>query len=199
MALLVLMAVLIPACTEQQILLIPRTSGVYDGATYWDDLRTNAENLRLPGSNPAEFVTYKTIFSALAFDATNNEYAQANFQMPHAWSEGTSVHYHVHFVPASNATGTVIFCTDYIIASPNGYFSTSKNSCGTANVSAEQDRHRIVEIADINMTGHTVSAVIKTRIYRNATGDNFTGDVHVEEVDMHYETNSPGSREEYLK
>ena len=74
---------------------------------------------------------------------------------------------------------------------------TTHSSVGTVSVY----EHAVTEIGIINGTGKLLSSMFLCRIYRDATNpsDNFNDDAYLFEIDFHYEIDSDGSHQEYVK
>jgi hypothetical protein len=167
----------------------------------WEDLRFPAQAIRIPGSGGPSASSEGT----LLFPGNVNTSVAGFGQMPHAWSNGSEIHPHLHVTfPTSTAT-TCVFQFEYKLANVNDNFPggyTPLNSGAFSNPQATT-KHCLIPFPAIDMTGKRDSCGIKWKITRltDATtpglGDNYTGDVELLEFDIHYQSDSRGSILEY--
>jgi phage minor structural protein len=121
-------------------------------------------------------------------------------QLPHKWKEGTTIYPHVHVRQAANQQA--VFKLDYIWYNagdtiPTTWATYTMNEYAvTPYVSGTIAN--IVKGADgIDGTGKEISSILKLKLYRD---DNvYTGDMLVDQFDIHIEVDSLGSQEEYTK
>jgi hypothetical protein len=163
--------------------------------------------LRFPaaGINPvgaASDATRNTTDGRLEFSASATNMIALQVQMPHAWKEGSAISPHIHWSPETTNVGNVLWQLDYKIAGINETFPGSWTTQAVlAPSGGVANKHLLVEFADIPMTGKTLSCMILmllSRIGGDGT-DTFTGLAQLNEFDIHYESDSLGSREEYVK
>lgn len=178
-------------------------------ATQWDDLRIAGSSVRLGVTSPtlAAFGPSGDI-RALRFDSGQHDEIYFEIQMPHAWKEGSNIYPHVHWSPVSTTTGNVVWSLDYTWANINGTFGapTTMNSDAAA-AGGVAWVHKLSTLKDgsgnayIDGTGKTLSSMIMCRLHRNAGAgsDTLAADVAFLEFDIHFEVDSFGSDEEYIK
>jgi hypothetical protein len=65
--------------------------------------------------------------------------------------------------------------------------------------SSEANEHGIVGFGEITGTGKTLSSMLCLRITRDGSADDYSGAAHLLEVDVHYQRDSDGSKQEYIK
>jgi hypothetical protein len=126
--------------------------------------------------------------------------------MPHAWKI-SDIGAHVHWIPKTNGTGSVSWGLEYTWANIGDTFSDTKIIYGNNHIpggSLVAGKHMLTEIGTISPEGITgVSSMLICRIFRDATGtgltDNYNDDAGLLEIDFHYEIDSLGSQEEYVK
>lgn len=120
-------------------------------------------------------------------------------QMPHNWKEGSTVDPHLHFRQTNSSWP--VFKIDYRWYNvgddiPAGWttlvFDTPMVSYVTGTI------HQIADSSGtVSGVGKTLSSMFQVKLYRD---DNVvTGDVVALQFDLHYEIDSLGSREEYVK
>lgn len=177
----------------------------YGNNTVWDDLRIQVLT-RTGGTAPtftAGFAGNSTLYTYRFDDLTlQNVYFEA--QMPHSWA-GTTIYPHVHWSPVDGSTGTCKWVLEYTWVNYDGTFGASGTLALDGVVSAaSQWKHMIAE----NATGITptasqnaISSMLICRIYRDAgvAGDDLAGEASLLSIDFHYEKNTEGSKEEYVK
>ena len=176
--------------------------------TSYDDLKFPVASVKLDSA--ATRYSYDTTDLGIQFDAdARHVEEQLNFivQFPHAWKEGTSVHPHIHWIQTTadhpnwlisyrvynndEAPGSWTFAT-----ATTGVFTWSSGSLA-----------QISSFPAITMTGKTLSCIMDVKLWRdvaNGSGE-FTGAesspvaVLLKEFDIHYEIDSFGSNEEFVK
>jgi len=183
------------------------------GEGYWDDLRVPLESSKLGGSKDPDFAKVTDNGSgsqgvfAFHFDSTTEEELYFAIQMPHTWKEGTTIHPHIHWLPKTNGTAgqRVQWSLEYTVIPIGGDLTTTNITSSTTihnnDIDLVAGRHYITGLPAIDMTGCVLSCMILCRIFRDATalGDDYTDDAIALEFDVHYQSDSPGSRQEYIK
>lgn len=168
--------------------------------TAWDDLRFPAAGINPRGA--ASDATRNTTDGRLEFSASATNIIAIQAQMPHSWKIGSSISPHIHWTPETTNVGNVLWKIDYQIANINGVFpgiwTTEAVLAAAGGVAA---KHLLTEFTDIPMADKTLSCMILILLSRmGADGtDTFTGLAQLNEFDIHYEIDSFGSRQEYVK
>ena len=175
-------------------------------ATVWDDLRVIILTRTSARVSPVFYsgLGGNTEIYSYRFepDTDNNIYFEA--QMPHSWA-GTKLYPHVHWTPSTTGTGTVrwkLECswTDYTKTYGTSFTYTMDSTISTAS----QWKHMIADPG----TGITptadqdgISAMMVCRLYRDgaATEDDYSGYAHLLAFDLHYEMDTLGSSQPYIK
>ena len=185
----------------------------YQGtATRWDDIKIPVTSTKKEGTKPPSYDIFKDNGSgsqgviSYKFDPDSEEELYFTVQLPHAWKEGSSIEPHVHWSAKIDVgSSSVVWGLEYTWINIGDVFNnttiltggTPHSSVGT--VSAYE--HAVTEIGIINGTGKLLSSMLLCRIYRDATNpsDNFNDDAYLFEIDFHYEIDSDGSHQEYVK
>jgi hypothetical protein len=122
-----------------------------------------------------------------------------NVQMPHNWKEGSTIYPHVHW--HQSAATTPVFQMDFRwanIGAAAGSFTTAYTMATKAMPYVNGTIHQIsTAAAGIDGTGKTMSSILQIKLYRNDSA--YQGDCLVTSFDIHYEIDSMGSNEEYVK
>lgn len=185
--------------SDQNLIKVVTTSN--DGITYqdsyWDDMRFPATRLRQGVSIKPDFDETNLGLLFPQNDATEIVYIIA--QLPHSYKHETSLKPHLHYV--QDEAAEPVFKIDYRWyengADPTGSFTTI-----TANTFAftytSGSIMQIISFPEISGSGiDSVSSILDIKLYRD---DNVvTGDILVKEFDIHYEIDTPGSRDEFAK
>jgi hypothetical protein len=150
----------------------------------WDDIRTAGESTRPGATAPAV----------------------AAFGPSGSWKEGSNIYPHVHWTPVSATAGNVVWQFDYSWANINGTFGAPTTIAflptaagGTAWV------HKLTRPAVapyyISGAGMTISSMLICRLHRDAGAgsDTLAANVAFLEFDLHYQSDSTGSRSELTK
>lgn len=174
---------------------------------YWDDLRvplsaTNAGPVNAPSF--AKFIddgAGSTGVHTYLFDQNTEEEVFFVAQMPHKWLEGSTIYPHIHWFPTDNTAGFVRWGLEFTKARPftvmpsTQLFSVQALAGGTALT------HQIDSFGPLVMTGDTISTMFMCRLFREAAhaGDTYAADAGGLEVDFHYQLDTPGSKQEFIK
>jgi len=172
------------------------------GITY-DDLRTPINSLKLSGTKPPTWTTYKSgevlAFSDQAIEG-NEEHVFFQLQMPHTYKEGTDISIHVHFTPEDNAGGDVYWMLTYSWANIDVAFPTATTVYIAAACGTTTDAHRVAYFADIDGNPDGVNKLISSmlicKLQRRSSDalDTYDGkSAYLLEVDVHYQIDSLGS------
>jgi len=168
----------------------------------WDDLRFPASGLNPPG--PLTAPSTDTDTGLLIFEDAKTQVVAGVAQMPHAWAEGTEIRPHVHWLQP--AAGNVLWRLEYrLIPAYNGEFPAAWTTINTATaVGTYPGTGTFVNITNfgaIDMTGFKISAMVVFKLSRVGGDalDTLADDVPLLEFDIHYQINSFGSREQFIK
>jgi len=185
----------------------------YEGAaTRYDDLKvpvssTTKGESKIPGwgilrdngsSSQGVFMQW--------FDAGNEEELYFTTQMPHQWKEGTEIFPHVHWTAATNVgSDKVVWGLEYTWANVGTVLGNTTTITGSDPIAAyspvDAYEHAITSLGTITATGKTLSSMLVCRIFRKAADgtDTYAADAGLLEIDFHFQIDSDGSRQEYIK
>ena len=182
--------------------------------TFWDDLRVPVLSTKKGGSKEPVWTkivdnddSSQGVFTYV-FSASTEQELYFACQMPHCWKESSDIHAHVHWLPTANggAGEDVSWGLEYSWADINEVFGNTNIIYGDVTKAAEtlvQNKHYLTELGVITASGKTFSSMLLCRIFRDATGaggtDDFGDTAGLLEIDFHYEIDSPGTSEEYVK
>lgn len=168
--------------------------------TSWEDLRFPAQGISLSGiTTPPDIDADTGLY--LFGGSVDIDSLSILAQMPHAWKEGTDLKPHMHWRKTSNGAGTVIWymrhCwTDY--GELQGAWSNWEQSSAIVEPATSQVS-TISTWSDIDGTGHSISAMLICQFIRFASVDTYADDALMYEFDIHYEIDSFGSDELFVK
>jgi hypothetical protein len=171
----------------------------YYGGSGWDDLRFPFTANNPPGQvSPPDF---DPVDGLPLFDAASTERIVGLAQMPHAWLEGSEMRPHIHWSPTSAGAGNVLWRLDYKIAGVGDSFPALWTTVDILAAADGDDKHQVDSFGQIDMTGETLSTVMKWRVSRiGGDGtDTYGADAKGIEFDIHYRMNSLGSGLEFEK
>jgi hypothetical protein len=166
--------------------------------TRWDDLSVSATSTKV-GSNLRPDFDYVNL--GLLFPQNNtSENVYLTFQMSHKKKLNSAVRLHIHFIQTSAAI-PVFGATVRFYNNGNTVPSFSSEIETTSEVPFDWisgSLLNIIEFPEINApVNENLSANLDVILYRK---DNVvTGDVLVKYIDLHYEIDTDGSNEEYVK
>lgn len=162
----------------------------------WEDLRFPFTQLRQGALAKPDFDETNVGLLFPQNDATEKIFIVA--QMPHSYQEGTAIYPHVHWQQSANTA--VIWKLDYkwfnggdaVPAS----FTTISTSSGLFTYSSG-NLHQKTFFDSIDGTGKRISSMLLMKVYRD--DNTTTGDVLGFEFDIHYKSNTSGSRSQSSK
>lgn len=172
----------------------------------WEDLRVaiNGRTTLFATANP-DLIDWVGNIKVYAFSPSSDEEVFFSVQVPHSYKLNSELRPHIHWSPTTTGTGNVRWCVEYIVAGVGEAFpGTVTTNCVNAAADGVDKKHQIAEFDAISGTGSTwgdVSTMIHYRLYRDANdaADTYAGDAIGHEFDIHYQIDSAGSRQEYVK
>lgn len=176
--------------------------------TVWEDLRFPITAVKLGGVNDPDFVQFtdngesSTGVFTLAFDKAAEEEVFFIVQLQHSYKLGTNLRPHIHWGPSVIDTGNCVWGLEYTIANINDTFGNTNIINATQAGSGIVKKHQIVSFPEISGRDiDSVSSMLLCRLFRDATNelDTFNGDAYLFEVDLHYQIDTLGSRQEIKK
>jgi hypothetical protein len=129
------------------------------------------------------------------------EYLHANIELPHSYKEGSDIEVHLHHTRVSNAaTGNVKWSVSYTICPVIGVIVPMQSASVVKEVPA-QNNTDVVTLVIIPGEGRKISDVISFRLLRDPTNasDTFNADILLLSFGLHYERDTVGSRQRYIK
>lgn len=184
-------------------------------ATVWNDLMVYPDATTKGGANPPEWSTVfkndgagSTGVYLWMFSSTKEEELHFTVQIPHDYKLGSVLYPHIHWTTVTGTpSGTnVVWGLEYTVISVGGTFAATtilKSNSTLANIGTPTGtgQHLVSEFAPINGTNLNISSVIVCRLFR-ATGDpadTFANDTGLLGFDLHYEQDTYGSRQLWIK
>jgi len=172
--------------------------------TVWEDLRVAAQNTKInPSKSEPAFVSWKDGLFQFRFLPGNDDDESLHFtvQMPHSWKEGTTLYPHIHWSPDTTNTGNVKWELEYTVIDVNGTFPSSTTITQVDAADGTIDKHQVTSLPTISGSGLNISWVMVCRLTRLGDDgqDTYTGNVFFHEFDIHYEVETLGSRQEFVK
>lgn len=190
------------------------TVALHGTATTYDDLRVDGSRVQNSGVTAPSWAVFVGGLYANIFENAKTQNVYFSVQMPHAWKQGTDLGAHVHWSTKSTAplTTTVVWTLEYQWVNIGDNFNLSANSTisgftvlTNANINSDNTlavgEHAITPVGTISGTGKGLSSVLICRLYREGTvtNDTYSGDAALLSVDFHYQIDSFGSSQEFVK
>jgi len=189
----------------------------------YNDLRTTFLSTTASGSNPPTYTRFAYNSSANSQGVFLNNFPGGTnverelyltLQLPHDYQEGSTIYPHLHFTidnSSPSATGTTQWGFEYTYAPYGGSFPTPSSSATTIiyatyalNGTTNAYQHMILQFPGISISTLNISSVFISRIFRcasnNATNpDTYSGGIYAIEIDAHVQSNTAGSRQQFVK
>lgn len=170
-------------------------------ATLGSGYNMTTTNLTLgPGLITTEHSSFGV--ATLSFAPSVSQSIFFSVQLPHMYKPGTDLHPHVHWMYGTSETDTsVVWGLEYVWTNINdsvGYTSILDNTFATYN---EDSTHKVDELAHISGTDKRISSMVVCRLYREGdnAADTYSHSVYLGEFDFHYQLDTLGSNEEWVK
>lgn len=180
-------------------------------ATVWDDLRIPF-NFGTSSNLATAWQQFVGVTYLDAFKPDGDDALYFSIQLPHSWKQGTNIFPHIHWTPMTDGTAGnngVYWELEYVWANNGETFNTSTSvASGYTPVGFTGDlvthRHYITKLGPetgIDGSGKTISSMLICRIARRGgnTADTYSGNAGAMEIDFHYQLDTFGSRQEYVK
>lgn len=170
----------------------------------WDDMRFPPTALRInPSTSKPDYVTVIGNTRSFSFDPSSDECVTGQAQLSHKYKHGTDLLFHVHWLPDGTNTGDVVWCLEYTpLTTINGTFTTTTTDCTTDTADGIAYKHQIR--GGITIDGSAINGVSSMMLFQlcrdaDNPSDNLTDEAVLIEGDFHYQINTPGSAQEYIK
>ncbi len=150
--------------------------------------------------------TRGTIVQYFSPDVQNELYFEV--QVPHSKKYDTDLDAHIHWIAnADGATGEFPrWGLEYTWCNIGDVFSDttviySNTVSFPPDTALVKNKHYISELGDIDGTGMTLSSMLVCRVFRDADSvdDDYTNFAGLLEIDFHYQIDTLGSKDEYVK
>ena len=129
----------------------------------------------------------------------NDEHMFLAGQMSHEWKSGTIIFPHFHIMASDANVGDINFGIEYSWININDTADVNTTIItGETSVNNEENVNKILALPEIVGTGKTLSSQFVARIFRSAT-DTYASEVWLMEFDLHFEIDTTGSRQAFIK
>ena len=173
-------------------------------STFRDELPSYV--LPAAGATAPDSVTHTIggiIRQLYSFDgAGTEERLSGSFEIPHDWKLDSEIEIHIHWRPSTTGTGNVEWHFDWEYSPPQGAPVTKTTLSGVATIpAAQQYLHKLNTIGLIDATGFSLGGKIGFNLRRSPAGvnDTYGADALFEQIAMHVEIDTLGSRQRYVK
>jgi hypothetical protein len=173
-------------------------------ATVWEDLSgpLNGKNLYdTPGKVDYDFDEGCVVFQPSGSLAVVGDVAVVTFQVKHAAKADAPLHLHIHWEQPSSGRRT--FQWTYRVQSNGAAKSTGwataidvHSDLASAFPYVSGTLNQITALGDVPLVGVGISGLVQVKITRT---DATSGDINATYIDAHYQIDTLGSREEYVK
>jgi hypothetical protein len=190
-----------------------------DGSgTVWNDLVVNPDATSRGSSNPpvwggAPATVFRQNGSSqgvflLMFSASTEQELYFTIQLPHSYKVGSTLYPHVHWTTRlGTPIGTdVVWGLEYTATAISGNFSnttiiTANSVIPSIGTPSGTGQHLITSLGTINGSSLGISTILICRLFRAATNgsDSFANETGLLSFDIHYEQDTEGSRQEFIK
>ena len=179
-----------------------------DAASVWDDLRVTLDK----GSSAATLgYVFGNSGPQIWYFRDNNSLEAMSFtvQLPHSWKEGSTIYPHIHWTPDETRSGDVEWNFDYTWANYDAstpeVFPAITTNAVVSSGPYTANTHLITPLTPGNegltATGKKISSILICRIWRDSSNpaDTYNAYSGLLFIDFHYQLDTFGSREEYVK
>lgn len=172
-------------------------------ATVWDDLRIPGLSVALGASAP-DLAAWLAAGNLRVLRFNGNATSEQVFftvQMPHGYKEGSDIIPHVHWGPVNGDAGNVRWNLEY---SWTNFDTVFPNGTIIAVVDAADGtawKNQVADFPPISGSGKTLSSMLVCRLFRDPTDgdDTYGSDAGFLEFDFHFQSDTIGSKEPFVK
>lgn len=185
-------------------------------ARVWNDIMVYPDATTREGSKPPVWGTVfkndsgNTSTGVYLWMFSQNQEQELHFsvQIPHDYKEGSELHPHVHWTTISGtpAGNNVVWGLEYTVISVGGNFpatTTLTTNSVHPDIGAPSGvgQHLVSEFSTISGSGLKISSILVCRLFRKAgdPSDTFPGAVGFLGFDIHYQQDTQGSRQQWVK
>lgn len=173
---------------------------------YYDDEKASFDSSTKPGTNGIVLKTWKGNIQSWAFEekAVNSEEAAiVDLQYSHRRKTNSSLECHFHFNVPTASTANITMYLEYNCAGVNqNYSTTNYNVTKSFQLNGNAYSAQLLNFGTIDSACNDGLSMIQKNYLRRLSSnpsDTYTGDVFADYFDCHFQIDSPGSREEYIK
>ena len=169
---------------------------------YWEDINVGAHALGPGASAPSLVQVAGSNIYVLAFNGNATlEQSYGSLEMLHNYKEHTDIRPHVHWSPTTNAAGNVKWFFEYTIANMGETFTAAQTISAVSSSNGIPWQNINKEIGIIPSTLLKIGSIVSFRLYRDPTdaADTYPDNAALLSVGIHYEINTPGSRQVAIK
>ncbi len=176
----------------------------YEGsAQAWDDMRIPGLAVQLGASSP-DLISFLAAGDLKIYGFNGNateEEVHFTVQLPHTYAQGTDIEPHVHWSAVNANAGDVVWQLEYTWANINGTFPASTTITATDSASGTAWDHQVIGFSAITGTSKNISSMLVCRLFRDPTdgSDTYASDAAFLEFDFHFQIDTIGSRQEFIK
>lgn len=189
-------------------------------ATVWTDIMVYPDATTKGSSNPpllggASATAFKKNAGGTSqgvflwmFSATTEQELYFTVQIPHEYKVGSTLYPHIHWTTTTGTpSGTnVVWGLEYSVIAIGGNFPNTTTLTANSVISligtlSGTGQHIITSLGSISGTNLGISTMLICRIYRATadSNDTFGNETGLLGFDIHYEKDTNGSRQEYIK
>lgn len=173
----------------------------FANAPVWDDMIGVQPTADAAGGGAPANINFGPSGTIRALAFVINDSISGQVQFSHRYKEGTDIEPHVHWTPVNTNTGNVLWSLDYYWLN-NGETATG----APTNIQIQQAAGGVAwtaQIADFPTvvgTGKLVSSIFMFRLARITSGaPAYNANPALISFDIHFQVDSNGSRQEFIK
>jgi len=171
----------------------------------WDDLRVPITSVETSGIRDPSFEIFDNGLRTYAFTYQANQLNEEEVffiaQLPHSYREGTNIYPHVHWSPSTTDTNTVRWGFEYSWSNVSDVYPSSTTIYSDVDTGGVAKKMLIGSFGELDGTGKKISSILVCRLFRNSShlNDTYTENAFIFEFDFHFQSDSFGSSQQYIK
>lgn len=180
-------------------------SFLYKANGIWNCFNTQYEDTVTPIMNSKQGINTltfdeieKTYYISHVTNVNLEQYFFIQNQISHGYKEETNISCHLHAYTLIKDTGNVTLELNYTWYNIGSTDFTTYLITKNINISTINRTNSIISFGQISGTGKTISSTFKGKITRK-TNETATQPLYLDFFDCHYQKDSFGSNEEYIK
>jgi len=134
------------------------------------------------------------------FEEGKSQDVMVSTQLTHGYKLGSPLYPHIHIsVPTNEALKYMQFSLEYFVVGIGSAYTDTQIITSSQLLCPAAKTHVVLPLPTISGVGLGISSVVYGRLTRDTIANGYTGSVYLLSFDLHVQSNTIGSHQEYIK